>query len=86
MAIGGDALLPTIEAVLAARLEGLGAEERALLEQRLGGGGRSFHRGAVATLPGRDALAGADGVARAQLIQPDARSTSARTPSASATR
>jgi DNA-binding SARP family transcriptional activator len=71
VAIGGETLPPTIEAVLAARLEGLDAGRRALLEHA-SVEGRSFHRGAVAALMGADALAPAlTALARDQLIQAD---------------
>ena len=71
VAIGGETLPPTIEAVLAARLEGLDAEERTLLEHA-SIEGRSFHRGAVAALLGRDELGPPlIALARRQLIQPD---------------
>ena len=80
VAIGSDALPPTIEAVLAARLEGLGAEERALLENASVGRG---YRGAVATCSGEFARATPS---RACARWPACPSTPARTPSASATR
>ena len=57
--------------MLAARLEGLDAEERTLLEHA-SIEGRSFHRGAVAALLGTDALGPPlIALARGQLIQPD---------------
>ena len=86
VAIGGDALPPTIEAVLAARLEGLEAEERACSSTP-----RS--RAAASTAaPSRPCSAGDAlgrplmALARGQLIRPTCPSTPARTPSASATR
>ena len=73
VAIGAeDELLPpTIEAVLAARLDQLEPQERAVLEHAAVEG-RGFHRGAVAALLGTDALgAPLTALARRQLIHPD---------------
>jgi DNA-binding SARP family transcriptional activator len=72
VAIGpADELPPTIEAVLAARLDGLAAQERALLEVAAVEG-RSFHRGAAAALLGTEQLtAMLSALARRQLIHPD---------------
>ena len=55
VAIGAEGELPpTVEAVLAARLDQLGADERALLEHAAVEG-RSFRRGALAALGDDDA-------------------------------
>ncbi len=71
VAIGGERLPPTIEAVLAARLEALDAQHRTLLEHA-SVEGRGFHRGAVAALIGADTLAPAlTALARSELIQPE---------------
>jgi DNA-binding SARP family transcriptional activator len=72
VAIGAEAdLPPTIEAVLAARLDQLDPEERTVLEHAAVEG-RGFHRGAVAALLGTDELAAPlTALARRQLIHPD---------------
>ncbi len=67
-------LPPTIQALLAARIDHLGAEERAVLE-RASVEGRSFHRGAVSELlpaGSRDALSGhLMSLVRKEFIRPD---------------
>ena len=72
---GLETLPPTIEAVLAARIDGLDPAERGVLAHA-SVEGRSFHRGAVAALIAdseRDAVAPAlMGLVRKQLIRPDA--------------
>ena len=72
VAIGAEGELPpTVEAVLAARLDLLDLTERALLEHAAVEG-RSFHRGALAALMGGDALtAPLTALARHQLIHPE---------------
>ena len=72
VAIGAEGELPpTVEAVLAARLDLLDVTERALLEHAAVEG-RSFHRGALAALMGGDALtAPLTALARHQLIHPE---------------
>ena len=74
-AAGGDRregeLPPTVEAVLAARLDQLDPEQRALLEHAAVEG-RTFHRGAVAALAGDAPSAAAlTALARHQLIHPE---------------
>jgi class 3 adenylate cyclase/tetratricopeptide (TPR) repeat protein len=72
----GEALVvpPTIQALLAARIDRLGPEERAVIE-RASVEGRSFHRGAVAALlpeTSRISLAGdLMSLVRKELIRPD---------------
>jgi DNA-binding SARP family transcriptional activator len=72
VAIGAEGELPpTVEAVLAARLDLLDLTERALLEHAAVEG-RSFHRGALAALMDDDALtAPLTSLARQQLIRPE---------------
>jgi class 3 adenylate cyclase/tetratricopeptide (TPR) repeat protein len=65
---------PTLQALLAARIDRLGAPERAVIE-RAAIEGRSFHRGAVAELLDEDARGSVGGclisLARKEFIQPD---------------
>ena len=65
---------PTIQALLAARIDRLDAPERAVIE-RAAIEGRSFHRGAVAELLDEDARGSLGGclisLARKEFIQPD---------------
>ena len=65
---------PTIQALLAARIDRLDAPDRAVIE-RAAIEGRSFHRGAVAELLDEDARGSVSGclvsLARKEFIQPD---------------
>jgi class 3 adenylate cyclase/tetratricopeptide (TPR) repeat protein len=65
---------PTLQALLAARIDRLDAPERAVIE-RAAIEGRSFHRGAVAELLDEDARGSVGGclisLARKEFIQPD---------------
>ena len=71
VAIGAEGELPpTVEAVLAARLDQLGADERALLEHAAVEG-RSFRRGALAALGDDDLTAPLTALVRRQLIHPE---------------
>ncbi len=69
-----DAVPPTIQALLAARIDRLDPPERAVL-QRGSVEGRLFHRGAVAELLGDRAAAGLGGtlltLARKEFVRPD---------------
>jgi DNA-binding SARP family transcriptional activator len=71
VAIGAEGELPpTVEAVLAARLDQLGADERTLLEHAAVEG-RSFRRGALAALGDDDLTAPLTALVRRQLIHPE---------------
>jgi DNA-binding SARP family transcriptional activator len=71
VAIGAEGELPpTVEAVLAARLDQLGTDERTLLEHAAVEG-RSFRRGALAALGDDDLTAPLTALVRRQLIQPE---------------
>jgi DNA-binding SARP family transcriptional activator/predicted ATPase len=74
VAVGDDSLPPTIHAVLTARIDRLGAGERAALELA-SVEGRSFHRGALAELLPERLRAGLDAhliaLVRGQLIRAD---------------
>ena len=69
-----DSVPPTIQALLAARIDRLAPEERAVV-QCGSVEGRLFHRGAVAELLGADAGAGVGGtllrLARKEFVRPD---------------
>ena len=68
------AVPPTIQALLAARLDRLGAEERAVIE-RASVEGKVFHRGAVAELSPSRVAAGVgehlQALVRKELVRPD---------------
>jgi tetratricopeptide (TPR) repeat protein len=68
------AVPPTIQALLAARLDRLGAHERAVIE-RASVEGKVFHRGGVVELSPTDARAGVGGhlqtLVRKELVRPD---------------
>lgn len=68
---GGDVRAPsTVQALLQARLDRLGASERSVIE-RGAVEGEIFHRGAVADLQGKPVDAELAGLVRKELVRPD---------------